>query len=73
MIGPGDAHRCWKVRIHVEPNIDEIFYVIAKDVTQAASHATAAFNSCRGNVLTPEQCVVEVDRTVCQSGLIWIH
>lgn len=69
MIGIGDGHKCYKVRVYVKPNIDQEYYVVAKDIANAMLGATEALNSQRGYQLQPEMCVTEVIKT---GLIIWI-
>ena len=62
MISVEDCHKCYKVRLVVQPSFDEFYYIIAKNVLQAAQRATDIFNT-RGAKLTPEVCVTEVIKT----------
>jgi len=69
MISVGDGHKCYKVRIVVQPNLDREFYVVARDIATAMQGATDAFNSLQGCKITPEMDVVEVVKT---NLVIWI-
>jgi hypothetical protein len=62
MLNVEDCHKCYKVRLQVQFNIDETYYIIAKNVLQAAQRATDIFNT-RGAALTPELCITEVTKT----------
>lgn len=62
MIDMASCHKLWQAKVKVEPNIEELYYVVAANLQQATYNATQAFNVVHGSSVD-SSIVVEIALT----------